>query len=94
MSLSLEGIGAVLGQQLDYTQIVSVVPGGPAFKSKKIFEKDKVIAVAQGDDGEFVDVVGWRLDEVVQKIRGPKGTVVRLQTLSKGDLSATPDTIR
>ena len=94
MSLSLEGIGAVLGQQLDYTQIVSVVPGGPAFKSKKIFEKDKVIAVAQGDDGEFVDVVGWRLDEVVQKIRGPKGTVVRLQILSKGDLSATPDTIR
>ena len=70
MSLSLEGIGAVLGQQLDYTQIVSVVPGGPAFKSKRIFEKDKVIAVAQGDDGEFVDVVGWRLDEVVQKIRG------------------------
>ena len=49
MSLSLEGIGAVLGQQLDYTQIVSVVPGGPAFKSKRIFEKDKVIAVAQGD---------------------------------------------
>ena len=72
MSLSLEGIGAVLGQQLDYTQIVSVVPGGPAFKSKRIFEKDKVIAVAQGDDGEFVDVVGWRLDEVVQKIRVPR----------------------
>ncbi len=94
MSLSLEGIGAVLGQQLDYTQIVRVVPGGPAFKSKHIFEKDKVIAVAQGDDGEFVDVVGWRLDEVVQKIRGPKGTVVRLQTLSKGDLAALPDTIR
>jgi carboxyl-terminal processing protease len=94
MSLSLEGIGAVLGQQLDYTQIVSVVPGGPAFKSKRIFEKDKVIAVAQGDDGEFVDVVGWRLDEVVQKIRGPKGTVVRLQTLSKGDLTALPDTVR
>ena len=94
MSLSLEGIGAVLGQQLDYTQIVSIVPGGPAFKSKKIFEKDKVIAVAQGDNGEFVDVVGWRLDEVVQKIRGPKGTVVRLQTLSKGDLTASPDTVR
>ena len=94
MSLSLEGIGAVLGQQLDYTQIVSVVPGGPAFKSKQIFEKDKVIAVAQGDNGEFVDVVGWRLDEVVQKIRGPKGTVVRLQTLSKGDLTASPDTVR
>ncbi len=94
MSLSLEGIGAVLGQQLDYTQIVSVVPGGPAFKSKKIFEKDKVIAVAQGDNGEFIDVVGWRLDEVVQKIRGPKGTVVRLQTLSKGDLKASPDTVR
>ena len=94
MSLSLEGIGAVLGQQLDYTQIVSVVPGGPAFKSKRIFEKDKVIAVAQGDYGEFVDVVGLRLDEVVQKIRGPKGTVVRIQTLSKGDLTALPDTIR
>lgn len=95
MSLSLEGIGARLMQNLDYTQVVEVIPGGPAYKSKGITKDDRIIGVAQGDDGEFVDVIGWRLDEVVSKIKGPKGTVVRLQLLkaSKGT-NPLPDTLR
>ena len=95
MSLSLEGIGARLMQNLDYTQVADIIPGGPAYKSKKLRKDDKIIGVAQGDDGEFVDVIGWRLDDVVAKIRGPKGSVVRLQVLkaSKG-INALPDTIR
>ena len=94
MSLSLEGIGARLSQQLDYTVVADVVPGGPAYKSKQLYKDDKIIGVAQGDDGEFIDVIGWRLDDVVQKIRGPKGTVVQLQILKKGDVNALPDTLR
>lgn len=82
MSKSLEGIGAVLGSDGDYTIIRSVRPGGPAFKTKKLHPNDKVIAVAQGDKKEYVDVVGWRIDEVVQLIRGPKGTVVRLKLIA------------
>lgn len=81
MAQSLEGIGARLVQQMDYTQIYEVVPGGPAFKSKLLYKDDKIVAVAQGDNEEFVDVIGWRLDDVVQLIRGPKGTVVRLKII-------------
>lgn len=95
MSLSLEGIGARLTQQLDYTKVAEIIPGGPAYKSKLLQKDDKIIGVAQGDKGEFVDVIGWRLDEVVQKIRGTKGTVVRLQVLKHNkDINALPDTIR
>ncbi len=94
MSLSLEGIGARLTQQLDYTVVNEIVPGGPAFKSKELYKDDKIIGVAQGDEGEFVDVIGWRLQEVVQMIRGEKGSVVRLQILKKGDINALPDTVR
>lgn len=95
MNLSLEGIGARLMQNLDYTQVADIIPGGPAYKSKGILKDDKIIGVAQGDDGEFIDVIGWRLDDVVSKIRGPKGSVVRLQILkaSKGQ-NALPDTLR
>jgi carboxyl-terminal processing protease len=95
MSLSLEGIGARLMQQLDYTVVSDIVPGGPAYQGKELEANDKVIGVAQGDDGEFEDVIGWRINEVVRKIRGPKGTVVRLQVLknSKG-ISSTPEVIR
>ncbi|WP_440877440.1 carboxy terminal-processing peptidase [Thalassotalea sp. PLHSN55] len=80
MNLSLEGIGAVLRAEEDYTVIQSVVSGGPADKSKDIKPKDRIVAVAQGKD-EFVDVIGWRLDDVVDLIKGPKGSEVRLQVL-------------
>ena len=95
MSLSLEGIGAQLTQQLDYTKVADIIPGGPAYKSKFLQKDDRIIGVAQGDDGEFVDVIGWRLDEVVQKIRGPKGSVVRLQVIKNDkDINGLPDTLR
>lgn len=95
MGLSLEGIGARLMQNLDYTQVAEIIPGGPAYKSKLIQKDDKIIGVAQGDDGEFLDVIGWRLDDVVSKIRGPKGSVVRLQILKASDgINALPDTLR
>ena len=81
MSLSLEGIGAVLQREDEYTKVVSLVPAGPADKSGQIFPNDKIIRVGQGIDGEMVDVVGWRLDEVVQLIRGRKNTVVRLDVI-------------
>ncbi|MCU4674686.1 carboxy terminal-processing peptidase [Catenovulum sp. 2E275] len=83
MNLSLEGIGAVLFAEDDYTVIKSLVAGGPADKSQQIKPEDKIIGVAQGED-EVVDVIGWRLDDVVDLIKGPKGTKVRLQLL-KGD---------
>jgi carboxyl-terminal processing protease len=80
MNLSLEGIGAVLRSEDDHTVIVSLVAGGPADKSLKIKPEDKIIAVAQKGE-EFVDVIGWRLDEVVELIKGPKGSIVKLQVL-------------
>ena len=95
MSLSLEGIGARLMQNLDYTQVAEIIPGGPAYESKRIQKDDKIIGVAQGDDGEFLDVIGWRLDDVVSKIRGPKGSIVRLQILKISEgINALPDTLR
>lgn len=81
MSLSLEGIGAQLQSENDYTKIVRILPGGDAQKSGKVNVNDLITAVAQGKDGEMVDVVGWRLDDVVKLIKGPKGTVVRLMIL-------------
>ncbi len=84
MSLSLEGIGAVLQREDEYTKVVSIVPAGPADKSGKLFPNDRIIAVGQGQDGEMVDVIGWRLDEVVQLIRGKKNTVVRLDIIPAG----------
>lgn len=80
MNLSLEGIGAVLRAEDDYTTIMSVVSGGPADKSKELKPNDRIVGVAQNDE-EFVDVIGWRLDDVVDLIKGPKGTKVRLQVL-------------
>ncbi len=81
MSLSLEGIGAVLQLQDEYTKVARIVPAGPADKQGELHPSDRIVAVAQGDDGEYEDVLGWRLDEVVQLIRGPKDTTVRLQVL-------------
>ena len=95
MSKSLEGIGAMLSKDGDYTIVVSVVPGGPAFKSDEIHDNDKIVGVGQGDDGEIVDVVGWRNDDVVQLIRGKKGTVVQLNILKASDgVNATPQIVR
>jgi len=81
MNLSLEGIGAVLRAEEDYTVIQSVISGGPAEQSKQLKSKDRIVGVAQGYD-DFEDIIGWRLDDVVEKIKGPKGTTVRLQILS------------
>ncbi|WP_420385037.1 carboxy terminal-processing peptidase [Roseivirga sp.] len=81
---SLEGIGATLQQDNDYTKIVELRPGGPAFKSGEVDKDDRVVGVAQGADGEMVSVIGWRSDEVAGQIRGPKGTLVRLELLPAG----------
>lgn len=88
MNLSLEGIGAVLQADYDYTVIRSLVPGGPADKSGSLAVDDKIVGVAQGDD-DFVDIVGWRLDEVVELIKGPKGSTVRLQVLKANQSAGT-----
>ncbi|OEF24091.1 carboxy terminal-processing peptidase [Vibrio rumoiensis] len=83
MSLSLEGIGAVLQAEDDYTVIRSLVTGGPAATSKELAEGDKIIGVGQ-DGKKIVDIIGMRLDDVVQLIKGPKGTKVNLQVLPAG----------
>lgn len=94
MSLSLKGIGALLGYRDEYVTIMKVIKGGPAEKQGELKNGDRVVAVGQGESGSFVDVVGWRTDDVVEKIRGEKGTVVRLSVLSKDDsLDAQPHTI-
>ena len=81
MSLSLEGIGALLSADGPYTSISSLIPGGPAEKSGLLKPKDKIIGVGQNSEGEIVDVIGWRLDDVVELIRGPKDTKVRLEII-------------
>lgn len=91
MSLSLEGIGARLQTEDDYTKVAEVIPGGPAAKSGLLKADDKIIGVAQGEDGEFEDIIGWRITDAVKLIRGAKGTLVRLQILKAGsDLNAKP----
>ncbi len=92
MKLSLEGIGASLRQDNDYTVVASIIAGGPASKSGLLKEEDKIVGVAQGDNGEMVDVIGWRLDDVIQLIRGKKGTVVRLQIQHAKDGPGDPPT--
>lgn len=91
MSRSIEGIGATLQLENEVTKIVSVVPGGPAFKSKQINAGDRIVAVAQGANGEFEDIIGWRIDNAVAKIKGPKGTTVKLKVIPVGqELSSKP----
>jgi len=84
MSRSLEGIGATLTTENDMVTIQSIVPGGPAYKSKQIDVGDHIIGVAQGKDGEYQDVIGWRLDNAIGLIRGHKGTLVKLKIIPKG----------
>ncbi|MCH2039418.1 MAG: carboxy terminal-processing peptidase [Saccharospirillaceae bacterium] len=81
MSLSLQGIGAVLQTEDEHTKVVRLVPAGPADKAGNLEPADKIVGVGQNADGEMVDVIGWRLDEVVDLIRGTKGTTVRLEIL-------------
>jgi len=82
MSLSLEGIGAILQKEDEYTKVLRLVAGGPADKAKQLKPGDRIVGVGQGRQGEIIDVVGWRLDDVVEKIRGEKHTVVRLEIIS------------
>ena len=81
MSLSLEGIGAVLQADNEFTKVVRLVPGGPAHKQGQLGTADRIVGVAQDDEGEMIDVIGWRLDEVVDLIRGPKHSIVRLKVI-------------
>lgn len=93
MRLSLEGIGALLGRENEYTSIASIVPGGPADKEGSLKAGDKVTAVGQGLDGKMQDVVGWRVDDVVDLIRGAKHTIVRLEVLHEDTGIDGPSTI-
>ncbi|MFW2403140.1 MAG: carboxy terminal-processing peptidase [Gammaproteobacteria bacterium] len=81
MSLSYQGIGASLQLEDELVSVLNVIPGGPAAIDGRIQANDRITAVGQEDGGEMVDVVGWQLDDVVQLIRGPSGTTVRLQIL-------------
>ncbi|EAT59872.1 carboxyl-terminal protease [Chlorobium ferrooxidans DSM 13031] len=90
MSRSLEGIGAKLQTEGEYTVINEVIPGGPAFRSNQLKKGDKIIGVGQGKAGEIVDVTAWRINEVVKLIRGKKGTVVRLKILPVSQRGSGP----
>ena len=81
MSLSLEGIGAVLQGDNEYTKVVRLVPGGPASKQGQLKPADRIVGVGQGKDEDIVNVIGWRLDEVVDLIRGPRESMVRLEVI-------------
>jgi carboxyl-terminal processing protease len=90
MSLSLEGIGAVLKTEEDHTAVVRLVPAGPADKEGTLEPTDKIIGVGQGKSGPFIDIVGWRLDDVVELIRGPKDSTVRLEIIhAESDVEIT-----
>ncbi len=84
MRLSLEGIGAVLRLDSEYTTVQRTIAGGPAKLSGQVHSGDRILGVGQGVQGEVEDVIGWPLQDVVEKIRGPKDSVVRLQLQSKG----------
>jgi carboxyl-terminal processing protease len=81
MSLSLQGIGAVLSTQEEFTEVVSVVPGGPADLNGELAAADRIVEIGEGLECDFIDVVGWRLDEVVDRIRGEKGSTIRLKVI-------------
>lgn len=93
MSLSYFGIGASLQTEDDYVQIVNIIAGGPASIDGSLNPKDRITGVAQGPEGEMVDVIGWRLDDVVDLIRGPADTVVRLQIIPAGALPGNSDKV-
>lgn len=91
ISNTFEGIGARLVMENEVVKVMEVIVGGPVFRDKALEIDDKIIAVAQGEEGEFEDIVGWRLDRAVSKIKGPKGTIVRLKVIPAGqDLTSNP----
>ena len=98
MSLSLEGIGALLESFGEYTRISRLIPGGPAQKDGRLKPLDRLVGIAQGANGQFTNVVGWRLDDVVQLVRGKKGSMVRLEVLpadqSKGGTTRVIEIVR
>jgi len=93
MSLSYDGIGASLQLEDDYVTVMNVIAGGPAQIDGQLRPEDRITAVGQGESGELQDVIGWRLDDVVQLIRGPGGTLVRLQILPAGAAPGSPEQI-
>ena len=95
MSKTFEGIGARLQQDVEYTTIFQIMPGGPAYRNKELEKGDRIIGVGQGEDGAFEDIIGWRLDDVVSKIKGPKGSMVQLLVLKKeANIDDYPDTVK
>ncbi|MBK8507403.1 MAG: carboxy terminal-processing peptidase [Candidatus Competibacter sp.] len=95
MRLSLQGIGCVLRMDEEQVTVVELVTGGPADLSQQIKSGDRIVAVAQGDNGPWVDVVGWRLDDVVDRIRGQRGSVVRLKIVpGKAGVAAVEKAVR
>ncbi len=94
MRLSLEGIGTVLRMEEEQVTVQELVPGGPADLTDQVGPGDVIVGVAQGDDDEMVDIVGWRLDDVVDLIRGPRGTVVRLLMNPADSVPGTTKTVR
>ncbi|GMW05606.1 MAG: tail-specific protease [Nevskiales bacterium] len=93
MSLSYQGIGASLQLDDEVVKVLNVIPGGPAAIDGRLKANDRITAVGQGADGKLVDVVGWELDDVVQLIRGPQGTLVRLQVLPAGALPGASEQV-
>jgi len=90
MARTFEGIGARLQMENEVVKILEILPGGPAFRDKSLQVDDRIVGVAQGDE-EFVDIIGWRLDNAVAKIKGPKGTIVRLKVIPAGqELTSKP----
>jgi carboxyl-terminal processing protease len=91
MSLSYQGIGASLQLDDDMVKVLNIIPGGPAAVDGRLKANDRITGVGQGAGGEVMDVVGWDLDDVVQLIRGPQGTAVRLQVLPADAAPGTPE---
>ena len=93
LSLSLQGIGAQLTSEDEYTKVVELIKGGPAERGAELKAGDRIIAIGQGVDGDLQDVVGMRLDDVVSQIRGEKGTVVRLNVIPADAITESSATV-
>ncbi len=93
MSLSYDGIGASLQIEDELVMVADIIPGGPAAADGTLKPRDRITGVGQGDEGDFEDVVGWRLDDVVQLIRGPGGSTVRLRVLPAGTPPGSQETV-